>query len=640
MPRTFEFPLSGLPYSQPAELWVPLALRPEETANRADNFNFGVVGRLKAGGTMAAADAEMLRTAALVQKEDYPADAQANRAALEASATPLGDLVVGEARPTLWLLAGAVAVLLLIACANVANLLLARGVSRRREMALRGALGAGRGRLVRQLLVESALVGLTGGAGGLLAAAAGVRALAAAAPPALPRAAEISVDARVLGFALVASLLCGLVFGVAPALTASGAEVIDALREGGRGASAGRRAERLRDGFVVAQVALALVLVTGAGLLVRSLLEARGTDPGFRASGALTMSLSLPAAEYPKQSDVDRFFDTFLTRTRALPGISAATESSDLPLGLNWTRLFTADGSKAAPGHALPQDAHTLVSAHYFDTLGIPLVEGRSFTPVEFAGHSNVVIVSARLARRFWPDGRAVGRRLKWGDADSQAPWLTVVGVAADVKQGALDEPTMPHTYEPYRQACTGPLLSLCTTRHLVIRSSLDESRATDEVREVLRRLDPQQPLWAVKRLSDVVDASLAPRNFNTMLVSLFAAAALVLAAVGVYGVMAYTVSQRTAEIGTRLALGASPRSIAGLVLGHAIRLALAGVALGLAGAFILTRDLATLLFEVRPTDPLSFGAGAAVLTLVAAAACYVPVRRAIRVNPVVAMGS
>lgn len=639
MPAGFEFPLRGLPYSRPAQLWTPLALRPQEADHRGDSFNFGVVARLKAGVTIGAADADMVRTAALVQKEEYPANAQADRAALTASATRLGDLVVGEARPTLWLLVGAVAVLLAIACANVANLLLARGFGRRLEMAVRGALGAGRRRLARQLLVESALVGLAGGAAGLLAAVAGVRAIVSAAPSALPRAAEIGIDARVLGFALVASLVCGLVFGVAPALTASGADLTSMLREGGRRASAGRRAERLRDAFVVAQIALALVLVTGAGLLVRSLAEARGTDPGFRAEGALTMSLSLPEAEYPKMADVDRFFDALLMRTAALPAVAAATESSDLPLGWNWTRVLTADGNRSPVGHSVPDDAHSLVSASYFETLGIPVIQGRSFTPVELAGRSNVVIVSAGLARRFWPDGRAVGRRLKWGDANSHQAWLTVVGVVADVKQGALDEPTTPHTYEPYKQACDGPRLWECTSRHLVIRTALDQDRAVAGVRGVLRQLDPEQPLSAIERLPDVVSASLAPRNFNTMLVALFAAAALVLAAVGVYGVMAYAVGQRTAEIGTRLALGASPRSIAGLVVGHAIRLALIGVGLGVAGAFVLTRALGTLLFEVRPTDPLSFGAAAAVLTLVAAGACYGPVRRAIRVSPLVAMG-
>ena len=640
MPASFEFPLRGLPFSQPAQLWTPIAFTKDELDGRGDNFNFGVIARLKPGISMTAANVDMLRTAALVQKQGYPADAQADHAALEATATPLRDLVVGPTRSLLWLLLGTVSLLLGIACANVANLLLARGPGRRREMAVRGALGAGRRRLVRQLLIESGLLGLAGGVGGLVAASFGVRALVAAAPPVLPRSQEIGVDVYVLTFAAVVSLACGLIFGIAPALSASRTGVSDVLKETTRGGSPGRAASRLRDAFVVAEIALALLLVTGSGLLIRSFVRARATDPGFHPEGVLAGGLSLPLSQYRQVSDVTRFFDEGTSRLAALPGVTAVSTSSDLPLNGGWRHLFTAEGHEAEQSQGVPPNFHTLVADGYFATLGIPLVRGRVFTPVELDGHANVVVISDGMARRYWPGEDPIGRRLKWGDASSTAPWLTIVGIVGDVKQGALDQPTLAHTYEPFKQVCEGPNSPICASRFFLVRAQVPLESLATAVRETVRQIDRDQPLGRTLPLTEIVDQSLAPRKFNTLLLSLFGIGALVLAAIGVYGVMAYSVSQRTREIGTRLALGAAPSSLLWLILRRGGRLALIGLAIGVAASFGLTRLLSGLLFDVGASDPLTFISGAAVLAVVALAACLIPARRAMRVSPLTATGA
>ena len=637
MPASFEFPLRGLPFSQPAQLWLPIAFTRFELEARGDNFNFGVIARMRPGVTVDAANLDMMRTAALVQKEAYPADAQADRAALEATATSLLDLVVGPTRSLLWLLLGAVALLLAIACANVANLLLARGPGRRREMAVRGALGAGRRRLVRQLLIESGLLGLIGGLGGIAAAYFGVRGIVALAPPALPRSQEIGVDGAVLVFAVVVSLACGLVFGIVPAVSGSRTGVSDVLKESTRGGSSGRAASRLRDVFVVAEIALALLLVTGSGLLIRSFVHARGTDPGVRAEGVVASGLSLPLSQYRQVSDVTRFFDDATSRLAALPGVTAVSTSSDLPLNGGWRHLFTAEGHEADQGQGVPPNFHTLVADGYFATLGIPMVRGRAFTPTEFDGHANVVIISDGMARRYWPGEEPIGRRLKWGDASSTAPWLTIVGVVGDVKQGALDEPTIAHTYEPFKQVCEGPSNPICAARFFLVRGQTPVESLVPSIRDVVREIDPAQPLGRTLTLTDVVDQSLAPRKFNTILIGLFAVGALVLAAIGVYGVMAYAVNQRTREIATRLALGAAPASVLWLILRRGGRLTLLGLAIGLAASFGLTRLLTSLLFDVGASDPLTFVAGAAVLAVVALAACLIPATRAMRVSPTAA---
>jgi len=637
MPASFEFPLRGLPFSQPAQVWVPIAFTKDELEGRGDNFNFGVIARLKPGVSAEAANIDMMRTAALVQKQGYPADAQADRAALEATATPLLDLVVGPTRSLLWLLLGAVSLLLAIACANVANLLLARGPGRRREMAVRGALGAGRRRLVRQLLIESGLLGVAGGLGGLAAAYAGVRAIVANAPPVLPRAQEISVDGHVLAFAVVVSLACGVIFGIIPAVSASRTGVSDVLKESTRGGSPGRAASRLRDAFVVVEIALAMLLVTGSGLLIRSFVRARATDPGVRTEGVLASGLSLPTSQYPQVSDVTRFFDDATARLATLPGVTAVATSSDLPLNSGWLHLFTAEGHEAEQAQGVPPNSHTLVSDGYFSTLGIPLVRGRVFTQVDLAGHANVVMVSEGMARRYWPGENPIGRRLKWGEASSTAPWLTIVGIVGDVKQGALDQPTMAHTYEPFAQVCQGPSNPICAGRFFLVRTQVPPESLVASIRETVRQVDPAQPLGRTIALAELVDQSLAPRKFSTMLLGLFASGALLLAAIGVYGVMAYSVSQRTREIGTRLALGAAPATVLWLILRRGGQLALVGLAIGVVASFGLTRLLTSQLFDVGASDPITFASGAAVLAVVALLACLIPARRAMRVSPLTA---
>jgi predicted permease len=392
----------------------------------------------------------------------------------------------------------------------------------------------------------------------------------------------------------------------------------------------------VRDAFVVAEIALALLLVTGSLLLVRSFSRARATDPGFRADGVLAAALALPSVEYRQAADIDRVFAEVTTQIAALPGVTAVTSSSDLPLNGGWTHLFTAEGHESEQAQGAPQDFHSLVSDGYFNALGIPILRGRAFNAVELEGRANVVMISEGMARRYWPGEDPVGRRLRWGTAqDTDSRWLTIVGVAGDVKQAALDAPTVAHTYEPFKQACQGPMS--CGTRNLIVRAAVPAETLSSAIRDIVGRMDAEQPLGRTMLLTDAIDRSLAPRRFTTMLLALFAAGALVLSAIGVYGVMAYAVSQRTREIGTRLALGAAPRSILWLIVGRGARLAGLGVAIGVVASLGLTRLLTSLLFDVRASDPLTFASGAVVLALAALAACAVPAARAMRVSPLAA---
>jgi predicted permease len=636
MPREFAFPPQGLPSFSPAQIWVPIGFNPFELGNRGDLFDFGVLAKLKHGTTLAAANSDVIVIASQIQKQYYPLEARdTSKVVLEASVTPLADLIAGPTRPLLMLLLGAVGLLLLIACVNVANLTLARGTERQKEIAVRIALGAGRKRLIRQLLVESGLLGLLGGLLGLFAAYAGVKGLVALAEKILPRAHEVSLDHTVLLFTLAISILSGALFGIVPALSATNTDLNRSLKEAGRSKSDARGHQRIRDAFVVAQIALALLLVTGSGLLIRSFIRARETNPGFQSDHALALSISLSGSQYKSTSDTEMFFDRLAAQVAANPGVVSVGMSTDLPMNNRWTHLFTAEGHEGEQPNGVPGNSHSLVDGEYFRTLGIPLVRGRFFNDAEMHGKGDVVIISDGMAKRYWPGQDPVGQRLKWGAAMSKDPWLTIVGVVGNVKQGALDEATKPHTYEPFQHLCRGPFaFPLCTGRIVLVRSQSAPASVLPFIRSTVQQLDPQQPIGRVYIMDEIVSGSLAPRRFNTWLLVAFGFAALLLAAIGVYGVISYSVAQRTQEMGVRLALGAQPGNILRMVLAKGLRLAAIGLTIGLAAAFALTRLMESLLFDVRATDPITFAGVAALLMVVALAACWIPARRAMRIDP------
>jgi len=635
MPPSFEFPVQGMTNYRTTQMWIPIAFTPNELADRADNFDYGVIAKLKPGISVRTASADALVVAGQIQQQLYPVQFPSN-VTLEASARELRDFVVGPAKPLLSLLFGAVGLLLLIACANVANLLLARGAERQKEIAVRIAMGAGRGRLVRQLLVESGLLGIVGGVLGIAITYAFLNTLLSFAAQTLPRTNEVSVDARVLLFAFAISVLCSLIFGTAPALAATKTHLSETLKEGGRNASSTRGHRRLRNAFVVLQMALALLLVTGSGLLIRSFVRARETDPGFRSENVVAASMSLPRAQYSRPSDVQTFFDTLAAQTRALPGVISAGFASDLPLNSTWTHLFVAEDQEAENGAGGNPDAHTLTDENYFTVLGIPLIRGRFFNDDETHGKSHVVMISDGMAQRFWPGENPVGKRLKWGGSGSDNIWLTIVGVVGNVKDGPLDEATSPHTYEPFEQHCQGP--ATCGGRSLLIRAAIPPSTLIAAVRGIAQHLDSDQPVGEVVLMNDLISKSLGPRRFNTFLLSVFAAGALILAAIGIYGVLAYNVARQTQDLGVRMALGAQTGDIMRLVLGNGLRLALTGLAIGLAFSLALTRLMKSLLYGVTATDPITFAGVAVIFVAVAIAACWIPALRATRVDPAVTL--
>jgi putative ABC transport system permease protein len=635
MPPNFQFPSEGMPNFRATQLWTPLAFSPSEIATRGDNFDYAVVARLKPGVSVRAANSDVLAIAHQIEEQFYPANFRST-SNLAASAKLLKDFVVGPAKTLLWLLFGAVGLLLLIACANVANLLLARGAERHKEIAVRIAMGAGRARLVRQLLVESGLLGIIGGAIGIAAAYAFLNGLLLLAAQTLPRASEVSMDARVLLFAFGVSVLCSLIFGTAPALAATKTHLSETLKEGGRNSSSTRAHHRLRGAFVILQMAMALVLVTGSGLLIRSFVRARETDPGFRSENVVAASMTLARAQYSRASDVQRFYDALAAGTRALPGVISVGFASDLPLNSTWTHLFLPEGHETLTGAAGRPNAHTLVDENYFTVLGIPLIRGRFFDEDEARGKSHVVIISEGMAQRYWPGEDPVGRRLKWGGAGSDNIWLTIVGVVGNVKQGPLDSETSPHTYEPFEQICQGA--SRCGGRDLLLRSVISPTKLITAVRGIAQHLDSDQPVGNVILLTDLVSKSLGPRRFNTFLLGVFAAGALILAAIGIYGVLAYNVARETQDLGVRMALGAQTSDILRLVLGNGLRLALIGLGIGLAFSLALTRLMKSLLYDISATDPLTFAGVSLIFLTVAIAACWIPAMRATRVDPAVTL--
>jgi len=528
----------------------------------------------------------------------------------------------------------AVGLVLLIACANVANLLLVRASGREREIAVRQALGAGRGRLVRQLLTESSILGLTGGAGGLAVAYGALRVIIALSAASFPRVAEASLDARVLGFTIVVSLATGILFGLAPVFHASRHVTHDALKEGGRGGSAGSRSQKLRSTLVVAEMALSLTLLAGSGLLIKSFLRLQDVDAGFRPDGVLTVRIALPEQKYTQPEQARVFFRELLAHIRRLPGVDAAGGVTGLPLtGTGWSGTTAIDTQAVPASQTTPEADQRPVFPGYFKAMGIPLVRGRYFDAHDNETGAPVAIVDETLANIYWPHEDPVGKRIKQGDRQSNAPWRTVVGVVKHVRYRTLESPSRVEFYWPYDQ--TGFVLD---SMSLAIHTSADpHTLATAVEREVLS-LDPDQPVYRIRTMYELMSESMARRRLSMFLLAIFAGLALVLAAVGIYGVMSYAVAQRAHEVGIRMALGARATDVLRLLLGQSLWLALTGIAVGLAGSLALTRFLSTLLFHVKATDPETFVLVALLLALVALAASFVPAWRASTVDPVRAL--
>jgi predicted permease len=521
---------------------------------------------------------------------------------------------------------------LLIAIANVANLLLAKGSSRQRELSIRIALGAGARRVVSQLISESAVLGLIGGGFGLLIASVGTDALTSMVPANIPRLHSAEMDWRVFLFAFGVSILSGIVFGAAPAFFALHVNVNDGLKEGGRSGMQGRQHRYVRTGFVVAQFSLALMLLIGAGLLIRSFKHVLEVDPGFQAANVVSASVSLPSTTYKEPVQKRAFHLELMRRLETTPGVQSVGAATDLPLEGNWTKIFSVEGQVPPPGAGLNMDSHSIVLNKYFQALGIPLVRGRFFTDADDLKSTKVVIINKTLADRYFHGQDPIGHRLKWGPPESESPWLTIVGVVGDVKEFDLEKNVRPHTYENYQQYS-----SLSDVR-VVIRSQGDPQAATSALQSAVHSLDSQLPITEVRTMSEVMSESTAPRRFYLILITVFAVAAIILASVGLYGMVAFAVEQRTREIGIRMTLGATQQNVLALLLRWALMLVMAGIVAGTIGAMAVTHLMTAFLYGTKPMDPLTFVGVPLLLGGVALLASYIPARRATKVDPMVAL--
>ncbi|HUE87375.1 MAG TPA: ABC transporter permease [Vicinamibacterales bacterium] len=612
---------------QKADYYGPYGWTLEALRSAQGRGSSHAIARLREGVGLAQAQDEMRTIAAVLEKEE-----PRRNAGWSVAVVPIHEITTETIRPALLILAGAVLLVLLIACVNVANLLLARSTVRQRELGLRTALGAGRSRLLRQMLTESLLLSAIGGVAGIVLAAAfhrGLLALVADRIP-VPRLDHVTLDFTVVGYTMALSLATGLLFGLVPALMATGA-ANDAIRDGGRHGG-GPRSTRALGTLVVAEVALSLVLLAGAGLLIRSFVRLQNIDPGFRAEGVFTARVSAPAVRYPTGQDATTFYSNTLERIRQIPGVQSAAGISFLPLaGPGMGTSFYRTDQPEPPDGERPITEVRPVTPNYFRTMGIPHLAGRDFTDADAADSPLVAIVSEGLVRRIFPGENPLGERLQVAIGSAAGMHVEIVGVVGDVKFASLDAETRPAVYVPQPQLSIGLLT-------FVVRTERDPLALTNSVGAAVRSLDAEVPLADVRSMEDVVDATLARPRTVSVLLTAFALIALVLAGVGVYGVMAYSVAQRTQEIGVRMALGATVESVFRLVLGQALKLVVVGVVAGLIAAALLTRVLETLLFETEPLDPLTFAATAVVLMLVATLASYVPARRGTRIAPTEAL--
>ncbi|MCW5971022.1 MAG: ABC transporter permease [Blastocatellales bacterium] len=619
MPAGFEFPSK-------TDMWGPLAPNDRLRAARGA-FWLPVIGRLKDSVTIEQARAEMNVIAERLENE-YP---DINRG-YGVNLVPLHETTVGNVRTALLVLLAAVGFVLLIACANVANLLLARAATRSREIAVRSALGAGRGRIIRQLLTESLILAITGGAVGVLLAWWGVDLLVKLGPENLPRLSEVRLDSRVLGFTFSLSILTGIVFGLAPAIYASRLDLSEMLKEGSRTGPGGKRANIVRSAFVVTELAFALLLLVGAGLMIRSFARIQNVDPGFRTDRLLTLQLRLPRTKYPDGAQVNAFYQQLHERLAALPGVdgASATTSILLPQLAN-SSGFVIEGRAPDPQEQRLELPFDSVMPEYFQVMGVPLLRGRFFTAQDGPDAPNVAIINETMAGKYFGSDDPLGRRFSFGTPRNDSDWITIVGVVRDTKRQGLAAPIRIESFMP---AAQNPSRGM----EIVIRTSGDPQAMAGTVREQVRQLDADLPIASIRTMEEIFSTSIAERRLNMLLLGIFAFVALVLAAVGIYGVMSYAISRRTNEMGVRIALGATRGDILRLVVGQGMRLALAGVGAGTVLAFVMTRWMSSLLFGISSTDLWTFTLVPVLLAATGLLACYIPARRATRVDPMIAL--
>ena len=618
MPSRMEFPGNS-------KLWTPLAINPEEGRG---NHYLEAIGLLAPGATAAAAEAELDAVALRLERE-YP---ETNKGWTVSVVPPL-EHEVGDYHAVIWIMMGAVGFVLLIACANVANLLLAKASSRQREIAVRVALGASRGRIMRQLLTESVILALMGGALGVLVATWGIDAMSKGIPADRPFWMTYDIDASVLAFTMLLAMLTGVIFGLVPALQASRTDLQDSLKDGSRGAGSGVRRQKLRASLVVGEVALSLVLLIGATLMVQSFLRVQTVSPGFNHHGVLSARVTLAGSAYDSLPTRYTFFRSVLERAATIPGATSVAAINNPPLGgSNNSSSFEVEGQSFPVGE-LPDASWRGVAGDFLRVLGIPLLRGRTFTPAEIWDTSaHVTIVNQTMAERFWPNQDALGRRIRFA-GDTANPWMTVIGVVGDIKMRRLNAPAQNQYYVPYPEAAWRSM-------SILVRSDGDPARLTPQLREAVRSVSPTIPLWDIRTLEEMYRQSFWDRRLYGWMFGVFALIALILAGVGLYGVMSYMVTQRTHEIGVRMALGARPRDVQRLVVGRGLLLAGIGLLIGLVAALGTSQLLRSLLFGVSPTQPGSYLGIALFLALVAALASWLPARRATRVDPLVALRS
>ncbi|HYY56154.1 MAG TPA: ABC transporter permease [Pyrinomonadaceae bacterium] len=621
LPQSFNFPFSS------SEVWAPLAFDPKEQVSRGNHY-LRIIGLLKPGVTRAQAQAEM-NTISLEAARQFPETNTGRTANVE----EFNESYTRGSRIYLIVLMGSVVFVLLIACANVANLLLVRSTSRRKEIAVRMALGGSRWRLIRQLLTESLALAAVGGALGLLFSVWGIEFIRNGIPPGftqyIPGWEGLHLDPSVLVFTLVITLLTGAVFGLAPALQATNVDLNEALKESGKGTSSGASRNRLRSLLVVSEIALSLVLLVGAGLMIRSFINLLRADLGVNPKNVLTMELSIPRLKYPEEQQRVNFYEQLVGRIRSLPGVESAAAVNNVPMGRsNSGSDFRVEGRPAPPRGKEPYADYRMVTPEYFEAIGTPMRQGRAFTAQDRQGTPRVVVINERLARRYFPEGDALGHRLIFNEEDGA---VEIVGVAADVKDDEFSEEPNMAVYLPFAQE---PWWSMS----LVVRTAADPAQLVTGVRNEVQAIDKEQPIYNIKTMEQVVDESISPKRLTMFLLAFFAFGALGLAAVGIYAVMSYSVTQRTHEIGIRMALGAQSRDILKLVVRQGLILTLFGIGLGLVGAFALTRAMTEILNGVSTTDPITFIGLALLLSLVALVACFIPARKATRVDPMIAL--
>ena len=633
MPPGFAFPRStempgSFTFPRETQLWVPLAL-PPAPLHPYDPSELAVIGRLKPGTSIGQAQAEMDVFARRLEQQYGPQ----GKDWFNSRVTPLAHQVAGDTRRPLLLILGAVGVVLLIACSNVASLLLARSLARRREFTLRAALGAGNARLLRQLLTESLLLAAAGGAVGVLLAELGIEFLTTFAPSNIPRLADVALDFQVFAFAFGVTFVTGILFGLAPAIPATREDLADALREGGQRSVGNTAGPKIRKALLVSEVALALVLVIAASLLTQTFFRLLSVDPGFRPARVLTFELSLPDAKYAETNHIVALYDKVLGRLQTLPGVEAAGIAKTVPLdGAPDSSSIRIIGRPAKSEVDRPFASYNLVSPGYFSAVGTPLLRGREFQATDTAVSTPIAIINRAMANKYWPGENPIGKQLGLGSV--RFPVMTIVGMVADVKDLSLRQQPGPEMYIPYSQKTYVSLL----TMQVALRSKTDPAFMLESARQAIRSIDPDLPIAKVATMTALVDNSMAQPRFAMLVLGSFGALALVLACIGMYGVISYSVAQRTREIGVRMALGAARRDVFRMVLGQGARLAGLGIAIGLVAALAVTRLMAGFLYGVKATDPLTFAGVSLLLVGIALLACYVPARRATRVDPMIAL--